>query len=280
MAWEQRGRQQFYYRSRKVKGCVVREYYGRGIQAHKVAQEDARRRALREHAQAEKQRLQRLDTHLTKLTNVAQILVKAALLSAGFHQHKRVWRRKRRYDPRIQEGEENLMHNDRLTIESRPFDTLENLVQMAQQGDSSTLPAIRQFLDQVPALWEDSRILAQQVERTWLTTLCGQDLVSQEVIEREVQALRRQLLGANPSPLESLLVDRICACWLAVQHAEIHAAKRLTTHSVALSTAQEQRLDKVHRRFLTAIRELARVRKLLRPETKFQVNIGAQQIVS
>jgi hypothetical protein len=49
---------------------------------------------------------------------------------------------------------------------------------------------------------------------------------------------------------------------------------------VALSTAQEQRLDKVHRRFLTAIRELARVRKLLRPETKFQVNIGAQQIVS
>ena len=134
--------------------------------------------------------------------------------------------------------------------------------------------------DQVPALWEDSRILAQQVERTWLTTLCGQDLVSQEVIEREVQALRRQLLGANPSPLESLLVDRICACWLAVQHAEIHAAKRLTTHSVALSTAQEQRLDKVHRRFLTAIRELARVRKLLRPETKFQVNIGAQQIVS
>lgn len=79
------------------------------------------------------------------------------------------------------------------------------------------------------------------MERSWLTTLCGQDLVSQEVIEREIQALRRQLLGANPSPLESLLVDRMCACWLAVQHAELHSAKRLTTHSVALSTAQEQR---------------------------------------
>jgi hypothetical protein len=151
---------------------------------------------------------------------------------------------------------------------------------MAQQGDTTTLPAIRQFLDQVSVIWEDSRILAQQVERTWLTTLCGQDLVSQEVVNREVQALRRQLLGANPSPLELLLVDRICVCWIALQHAELHAAKRLTTHSVALSTAQEQRLDKVHRRFLTAVRELARVRKLLQPETKFQVNIGAQQIVS
>ena len=129
----------------------------------------------------------------TELSNVTQILVKATLLNAGFHQHKRVWRKARNIHYRQPEGG-NLMDTDRLPSESRPFDTLENLVQMAQQGDTTTLPAIRQLLDRVPAIWEESRILAQQVERSWLTTLCGQDLGSQEVINREIQALRCQLL--------------------------------------------------------------------------------------
>jgi hypothetical protein len=160
------------------------------------------------------------------------------------------------------------------------YDHLATLVAQAQQGDTTILPVIRTLLDQVPELWHDSRVLAHQLERAWIQALSRQDLLSQEIIEREVQALRRQLLGPHPSPLEALLVDRICACWLAVQHAEFHAAKRLNGHMVVLSHAEEHRLDAVHQRFLTAVRELARVRKLLRPETKLQVNIGTQQIVA
>ena len=85
------------------------------------------------------------------------------------------------------------------------YDTLKTLVQQAQQGDTTTLPLIRTLLDQVPALWNDSHVLAHQVERSWTNALSGQDLMSKEIITREVQGLRSQLLGSHPTPLEKLL---------------------------------------------------------------------------
>src|SRR4030095_12477617 len=38
---------------------------------------------------------------------------------------------------------------------------------LAQQGDLNTLPLIRRLLDQVPELWENSHVLAHQVEKAW-----------------------------------------------------------------------------------------------------------------
>ena len=115
------------------------------------------------------------------------------------------------------------------------------------------------------------------MERSWTNALSGQDLLSKEIIAREVEGLRSQLLGTHPTPLETLLVDRICVCWLAVQHTELHAARRFNERAVVLTPSEEHRLDKVHHRFLSAIRELARVRKLLQPTTNFQVNIATNQ---
>ena len=157
------------------------------------------------------------------------------------------------------------------------YDSLKTLVEQAQQGDTSILPIIRTLLDQVPELWENSHVLAHQVEKAWTNALSGQDLMSKEIIAREVEGLRSQLLGPQPTPLEKLLVDRICICWLAIQHAELHSAKRFNERAVVLTQSEEHRQDKVHHRFLSAIRELARVRKLLQPTTNVQVNIGAHQ---
>jgi hypothetical protein len=283
MSWEVRQQRKYYYRVRRdQEGRLAKTYVGTGAAAKLAVAEDQRRRIERERQQAiqraEKQRLQTLDMQLTDLTKVTKTLVKATLLNSGYHQHKRTWRKWRRAKNISYEGDTSMQNT--VTVELTSFDNLEALVHQAQQGDTSTLPAIRHLLDQVPELWEESKYLSLQVEKSWTRAVSGQDILSREVIEREVQALRTQLLGTNPSPLETLLVDRICACWLAVQHAELHAAKRLNAHSVALSTAEENRLDKVHRRFLAAIRELARVRKLLTPDQKLQVNIGTNQIVA
>jgi hypothetical protein len=42
---------------------------------------------------------------------------------------------------------------------------LMELVQRGTAGDREVLPAIRKLLDQTPALWEEARSLAMQVER-------------------------------------------------------------------------------------------------------------------
>lgn len=280
MSWEKRKSKFYYYRVRRDRnGRLKKTYFHSGRAAQRAYEEDLQRRKEQEQARQEKAHLTALDDQNKKLTNVTKTLTKASLLGAGFHQHKRQWRKRRNIENIYQQGE-NDMQNNTLTLETRSYDALEDLVSQAQEGNTSALPAIRELLDLVPEIWQDSRVLANRVERSWMTTLCGRDLVSQEVIEREVQALRTQLQGQNPSPLETLLVDRICTCWLAVQHAELQAGKRLNAHRFALNSAEENRLDKVHRRFLMAIRELARVRKLLTPEQRLQVNVGHNQIVA
>jgi hypothetical protein len=96
MAWE-RG---YYYRVRKVNGRVVREYVGRGRIAQLVAQDDDIERKQREvernSRRAERVELDALDASLNELNEIADLLVRAALLAAGYRQHNRSeWRRKR-----------------------------------------------------------------------------------------------------------------------------------------------------------------------------------------
>jgi hypothetical protein len=157
-----------------------------------------------------------------------------------------------------------------------PLDVLEDVVRQAQQGDRTALPAIRLILDKSPVLWEEASRLASQVERRWLQVLSGTDLLTQEVLVRQVAEMKSQLAGLSPSPLEQLLVDQIIVCWLQVQQAELRSADRLSKNGYVLSNAEENRLDKVNRRFLTAVKSLAQVRKLLTP--KVQLNIANQQV--
>ena len=280
MSWEIRNKRKYYYRVQRNGKYLIKTYCGSGAAAKRAAYEDSQRREAREKERAVRKQFLALDAQLKDLTTTTITLTKAVLYGAGYHEHKREWRRRRINT--INEGGRDFMENSTLTLEAETsaYDTLETLVNQAQQGDTTTLPAIRKILDGVPEVWNESRIIASQIERSWIETISGRDLISQEILEREVEALRTQLSGANPSPLEALLIERICACWLAVQHAEFIASKRLTPHTCALSNAEENRLDKTNRRLLAAIRELAKVRKLLTPEQKVQVNIGAAQQIT
>ena len=97
MGWD-KGR--YYTRSRKVNGRVVREYFGTGPLAEVAAQVDAinraDREAEREARRAQKAELDALGAGVKELDELADLLARAALLAAGFRQHKRgEWRRKR-----------------------------------------------------------------------------------------------------------------------------------------------------------------------------------------
>src|SRR5262245_18172062 len=100
MGWE-RGR--YYTRSRKVQGRVVREYVRTGRVAERAARMDALEREQRRLAdlalRGEKDELSSLDTDMNELSQTAELVARAALLAAGFHQHKRgEWRKRREQD--------------------------------------------------------------------------------------------------------------------------------------------------------------------------------------
>jgi hypothetical protein len=97
MGWDNRG---YYYRSRKVNGRVKREYIGAGPGADLAAQLDAGRRADQEAARqsehARRQELADLDAPLDALDELVDLVARAALLAAGYRQHRRgEWRKKR-----------------------------------------------------------------------------------------------------------------------------------------------------------------------------------------
>jgi hypothetical protein len=97
MGWD-RGR--YYTRSRKVDGRVVRQYVGGGLTGQLAAQLDAVERAQRQADRAEQKAMrtevEALDAELDELNDLADLLARAALLAAGYRQHKRgEWRKRR-----------------------------------------------------------------------------------------------------------------------------------------------------------------------------------------
>ena len=101
MAWEKRERGGLYYtRSRKVNGRVLREYLGGGVLGEITARMDALERHRREEETAlwreERERLETLDGLTEELNEAAEVVAQAALVAAGYHQHKRgEWRKRR-----------------------------------------------------------------------------------------------------------------------------------------------------------------------------------------
>jgi hypothetical protein len=100
MGWELRGGRRYYTRSRKVGGRVLREYIGRGPEAELAAALDAARRAeqtrRRQAARAEQARLAGADSLLLSFVELAELLARASLVTAGYRQHARGhWRRRR-----------------------------------------------------------------------------------------------------------------------------------------------------------------------------------------
>jgi hypothetical protein len=232
----------------------------------------------REVQRAEQARMAMLDAQESTLSETTTILVTASLLTAGYHQHKRQWRKRRQQD-NPQEGECIDMTRAPLT-ETISFEGLAEIVHRAQQGDASTVPLLRQLLTEVPALWHRASTLATHAERAWGRTISGDtDLVAQEVFQRQLDALAAELVSPDATPLERLLARRVALDWAILYHAELRASGRLQ-QSVVLSHAEENRLDKVQKRFLASWRELARAQKLLPPQTKLTVNVAQNQIVA
>lgn len=99
MSWESRnGRGRYYTRSRRVKGRVVREYIGCGPVAEAAAEGDLEQRQKLQAEQSEFKALrdqdQEMDDLVSSFGSVSEQLAKAALLLAGFRQHKLgEWRR-------------------------------------------------------------------------------------------------------------------------------------------------------------------------------------------
>ena len=119
--------------------------------------------------------------------------------------------------------------------------------------------------------------MAYQAQECCLKAFFGKEaLLTQEAQRRKCAALRRELAGEHPTPLKTLLVDRIVLSGLHLYYAEALYAQHLETFSLKQHEFYQWRLSLAQSRYLAAIRTLAQVKRLQAPAV--QVNIAREQL--
>lgn len=100
MGWETRGNHEYYYRKQRDGSRVKSTYVGRGEMAHMIAAFESNsaelEMALRAKKSIEDQELERIEAAVDRAVELVQMFTEATLLTAGFHTHRRQWRRKRK----------------------------------------------------------------------------------------------------------------------------------------------------------------------------------------
>ncbi len=307
MGWEKDGR--YYTRSSRVNGRVVREYVGSGEQSILSARLDAILRGQRQkERQRERQQCQALQAEDRKLRAYCQsveTLLRAVLIGAGYHQHARgKWRKRRGAQVKdIQKAAQEEIARRALEVKhiqsaamemvgkekaARPLipedkEAQWQIVKTAiMEGGSAqeeqALAIVRAYPKEFPFGWGDPECSLVELVG------CPSRPVGQALIKNEYAAKVKEVAGAAPTPLETLLAERVVVCRMQITHYEREYAARLKKASLAgegisftSSDHHQKRMDRLQKQYLSAIKTLAQVRRLQLP-MQVQVNIAEKQI--
>jgi hypothetical protein len=112
--------------------------------------------------------------------------------------------------------------------------------------------------------------LGRKIGQTLAHTAAGGDPLTEEALLAKLDLMRAEIAGEDPTPLEVLLTERVVSLWMLTSLLEALIAtqyrKVVDDPSERLSPSyliqQSRILESATRRYLAAVRELARVRKL------------------
>jgi hypothetical protein len=265
-------RRGYVYETFRDGGQVCRRYVGAGDTVALALKLERLKRKAEERARSQKQaerdeQRQKVETPVALLDARTNEIVEALLIAAGYHRPQRgVWRKRR----------QNPMSN---AIQKRQ-NQIKALESRAQNGD---VDAAREFWRQVDTNAQTRADMVKQVGdfaalslRHLLNQVGEGNPLFAEGIRRQLDKMRSELGGINPAPLERLLIDRVCVCWLQLHYLETQATLAMETDSMEQSLFREKKVDGATRRYHSSIKALAQVRKLQLPT--LQINVAEKQV--
>lgn len=156
---------------------------------------------------------------------------------------------------------------------------LKDLISKGHDGDEEALAKMDTVLERIPSLARKFGNLNIMVEEGFVERTASNHPFRQKALRVNLEEMREELAGANPSPLERLGAERIASCWLQLHYAELLYNQQLPELTLDQDAHHQKRLDRLHRRYLSSMRSLAQVRKLLKPKVA-QINIGEKQQIN
>jgi hypothetical protein len=240
----------YYYESVWEGGRPRNRYRGKGLRAvlNLEADREKREERLRVAAEwkAEGARLDKVEAAVATYSVDVNRVVSWAMESAGYHRSQRYkWRRKRmkplddRYVQACYLAFENKLSPDEIKRFRKMMTESARAYQSGGPGEFLKLSLGRVCFGD-----------------TQLGTVVFDDWFAQMFAE---------IAGPNPGPLERMLTFRVVCCWAVVNSFEKRHFESIKDLTIAQSESQQKRIDRAHRRFLSAIKALADIRRLPAP---------------
>jgi len=161
------------------------------------------------------------------------------------------------------------------------LDKLRAVSDKAEAGDREARRELRRLVRcSSPEVIGRASDIGRRAVRMLAKTAAGGDSLTEEALYAKLEAMRAEIAGENPTPLEVLLTERVVSLWMLTALLEVLIAsqyQRSVTDGDKRSSPsyiiqQSRILESATRRYLAAIRELARVRKLQAGAPPLQVN--------
>ncbi|MGE5755109.1 MAG: hypothetical protein ACM35G_05255 [Planctomycetaceae bacterium] len=256
MGWKRINNHDYFYARMREGGRSVLRYLGGGLAGQLAAARIQERRGpLRE----ARRRMLPAERELDGWCKAVDRAVAADLVALGYHRRQGRWWRKRVTKKAIEEAKTK----GAVPAPSQGEGTA--LVELSRRAQAGDLAALAEF-----------GILAGLTAGPGGETEAGRALV-RGVAER-LAALKAELLGPDPTPIERLLVERVATCWLRLHLRELavtaSAAER-RPHPEVLEFHTRQ-LDRAHQRYLTSLTARAKVRRLGQPAVRVSLKASAR----
>jgi hypothetical protein len=147
---------------------------------------------------------------------------------------------------------------------------LRGLSEKAEAGDKGARGELRRLVrSSSPEVIAEASDVAGRAGWMLANTVSAGQPLMHEAIQERMRQMRIEIAGENPTPLEVLLTERVVAGWLLVEVLEGLIAAQYHRHTDKTARVppgyvlqQSRILESATRRYLAAIKELARVRKL------------------
>jgi hypothetical protein len=292
MPWEDRPGGRYYYRAKKTKGRVVKEYVGAGPKAEAAAAEDAyarevreaQRQATRRHRSALEQQWAASLEQFINLDTSCEALMVGTLLAWGFHQHDRgAWRKRRlssightAFVPRTIDAVSKAPNLTRDSVS----EVMADLLRRARASDKVACETLGSLAQNASHLWDLMAGLAQQARASWIdlvTLPCEDRILDREGLERRLARLQSALAAEGDGRVEALLIERILIAWIAANHSDIQLVQAMRQSATRWELEYlERQQERTQRNLLRATQSLATLRRFRPPA--IQINADEQQI--
>jgi hypothetical protein len=161
------------------------------------------------------------------------------------------------------------------------LEELRELSKKSEAGEKGTRAQLRRAVAKCsPGVIAEASDIAQRAQAMLTKTIAAGEPLVEEALERRLALMREEIAGENASPLEILLTERVVAGWLLVEVLEgliaaqyYKGAPKSSRLPPSYIIQQSRILESATRRYLAAIRELARVRKLQAGAPPVQVDM-------